>query len=682
MASTYRIESQKYSGRYMYLSCTQTKDIKTNTSTINWTLTVTGGSVNYYATGPTTVKINNETVYYKAKTNASSQQFPAAKGSISGSIVVEHDTNGNATIPVSIRTNIYTGVLQTNSGTWTLDSIPRFAVLESAPDFNDEENPTITYSNPAGNNVTSLRACISLDGTNADIAYRDISKTSNSYTFSLTEAERDVLRAATTGDNTRSVKFHLYTLIGTNENYTSAVKTFTIKNPDPVINPTITDTNSVTIALTGNNKRLIRYFSDAQIVIGASAVKKATLTSKSVACGSDILTNNGTIKGVTTNKFVFTATDNRRNSTVKTYTSSDASPIYSFVNYIKPTCSLANNMPDAEGTMDVRVTGNYFNDSFGKEHNALNVYYRYKKASDEWTDSDKWVLMPVTVSVNTYVATTSVTGLDYQTAYTFQAYTRDVLMSTDPQEITVKSTPVFDWGEHDFKFNVPVYDEFNTIIRNGKAAYAGSGTNAINPNTTLEELCLTDHENAPRPGYWFFIRTMLYTDTDNLTTTAYRAQLAIPSGATMSVYHRTYSVNSGWSAWRRLLNEDEKFTQTKLLWVNASTTSSLANTTLSLDLTDYDLVHIEFLTNCSSGAWKSYRVTMTVPVNHDTEWKNYKAVGYSETGANMAFRAFHMGNNTIRFGEGYYATTYGATSLTTNNNLYIPLRIYGVKGVS
>ena len=679
MASTYRLDSHKYDGRYMYLTCTQTRDLATNTSKIDWKLTVTGGSYNYYATGPTTIKINGETVYYKAKTNASTQTFPAAKGSTSGTTTVVHDINGNAAIEVSIRTNIYTGVLKTTTGTWTLDSIDRFATLVYAPDFNDEENPTITYSNPAGNNVTSLRACISLDGTNADIAYRDISKTETSYTFNLTEAERDVLRAATTGGNTRSVKFHLYTLIGSNENYTSVAKTFTIKNPDPVINPTITDTNNVTIALTGNNNRLIRYFSDAQIVIGAYAVKKATLTSKSVACGSDILTNNGTIKGVTTNKFVFTAIDNRRNSTVKTYTSSDASPIYSFVNYIKPTCSLANNMPDAEGTMVVRVTGNYFNDSFGKEHNALNVYYRYKKASDEWTDSDKWVLMPVTVSANTYVATTSVTGLDYQTAYTFQAYTRDVLMSTDPQEITVKSTPVFDWGECDFKFNVPVYDEFNTVIRNGKAAYTGSGTKAVDPNTTTEELCLTDHANCPKPGYWFFIRTMLYGD---LATTAYRSQIAYPSGATMSVYHRFYSSDSGWSPWRRHLNEDESYIQAKTLWRNASTTSSFGNQTLTIDLTNYDLVLVEFLTNCSTGAWQSYRITMTVPVNHETDWKNYKAVGFGSNGSDIAFRAFHMGSDKIKFGDSYHASTYATSSLTVDNNLYIPLRIYGIKGVT
>ena len=67
MASTFRVDSQSYDGRYMYVYCTQSKDIATNTSTINWTLTVTGGNSAYYSTGPTTVNINGTQVYYKKR---------------------------------------------------------------------------------------------------------------------------------------------------------------------------------------------------------------------------------------------------------------------------------------------------------------------------------------------------------------------------------------------------------------------------------------------------------------------------------------------------------------------------------------------------------------------------------------------------------------------------------------
>lgn len=677
MGASRTIKSTSYDGRYLSLKVEQiSSDVATNSSVVKWTLTSTGGSVNYYATGPTKVEVAGNTVYSKTRMGS---VFPAAKGSVSGTKTVYHDEDGTKTISIFLTTAIYTTTTTRWSTKFPLDPIARYATLESAPDFTDEQSPTITYSNPAGESVTSLQACITLDGSDPNVdasvvvPYRDVPITGTSYTFNdITYDELYKMQYATTGSNSRKVWFKLKSVIGSNTGYSQLERTFTIANPNPTINPIIVDTNATTIALTGDSNKLIRYYSDANVTINAAAVKAATLTGKKVTCGGATLTDDGTITGVTNSNFVFTATDSRGNVTIKTVTPP-------FVNYIKPTCIIANTIPDVDGNMTVQANGNYFNASFGKEYNALNVYYRYKKASDEWTESDTWTLMPVTLNGNTYFAATNITGLDYQTAYTFQTYARDVLVTTSISENNVKATPVFDWGENDFKFNVPVYDEFNTVIRNGKAAYTGTGTSAVDPNTTTEELCLTDHANGPRQGYWFFIRTMFYGD---LSTTTYRAQIATPSSTGVSAYYRVYSSDTGWSAWRRQLNEDENYMRAKTLWYNANTTSAFANQTLSLDLSEYDFVSVEFLTNCSSGAWKSYRITMTVPVNHETEWKNYKAVGFSETGSSIGFRAFHMGSDTIRFGESYYATAYGVSSLTTNNNLYIPLRIYGIKGVS
>ena len=232
MASTFTLNSAtNYDGRYMYVSCTQTKDIGTNTSTISWTLTVTGGNSNNYNTGPTTLTINGVQAYYAPKKTWDTYEFPAVKGSVSGTTKVSHNSQGEATITVSLSTAIYTGVLKTASNSWTLDSIPRQATLTAAPNFNDEENPTITYSNPAGNSVTTLQACISNpEGTVIYAAYRDISKTGTSYTFSLTRAERTALRKAVTSGNTASVKFYVRTVIGGNTFWSNLSKTFSLIN--------------------------------------------------------------------------------------------------------------------------------------------------------------------------------------------------------------------------------------------------------------------------------------------------------------------------------------------------------------------------------------------------------------------------------------------------------------------
>lgn len=369
----------------------------------------------------------------------------------------------------------------TGSETVTLDTIPRYATLTGAPNFNDEENPTITYSNPAGNSITSLRACISLNGSKDDIVYRDISKTGTSYTFSLTAAERDTLRAATAEANSRTVIFFVRSEIGSALNHSTLSRTLTIKNPYPTINPTITDSNSATIALTGDSSKLVRYYSNAAITMGAAAVKKASLKSQQVVCGNKSLTANGTMSAVESNSFVFTATDSRGNTTTKTVTPA-------FVNYVKLSCSLGNNMPDGEGNMIVAVTGNYFNGSFGAKSNSLNVYYRYKTAGGSY---GQWVAMTVTKSGNTYSATTNLTGLDYKTTYVFQTYAKDELATVYSAEKSIKATPVFDWSGSDFQFNVPVNMKNGCdIMKNGEVAYAPYGLNgeAIQSVASTEQL--------------------------------------------------------------------------------------------------------------------------------------------------------------------------------------------------
>ena len=545
MASTYRLNSHSYDGRYMYLSCTQTKNVENNTSTIKWTLTVTGGNSSYYTTGPTTVKINGVTVYYKAKTSYSTQAFPAAKGSVSGSLTVNHDASGDASVAVSIKTNIYTGVLKTTSGTWKLDSNERSAAMLTVPSsFTDEDNPTITYSNPLGAAVPSLQAGISLTGHHDDVlTYYNVDKEAGTDTLELSSSDRTAILSAITDDNSRTVWIYLRTRIGETYFYSPLPTTITIKNPNPTVSPIIKDTNSTTIALTGDSNKLVKYYSNASIAIGASAVKQATIASQKVTCGLKSITSNGTINGVESDQFTFVVTDSRGNTTTKTVSTP-------FVNYVKLTCSLANNMPDAEGDMNVLVTGNCFNGSFGTKTNSLKVYYRYKITGGSYSS---WTAMTVTTSGNTYSATAKVSGLDYQTAYVFQAYAADELDTKESLEKTVKSTPVFDWGAEDFRFNVPVYDEFETKINNGLAAYTGGGDNGIDPDTTLEELCLTSHSNAPQGlGTFYFIYTAFYNAK---TVSASRAQIAFPYSKAGPLYHRYYT-NGAWSAWSKEHHHD------------------------------------------------------------------------------------------------------------------------------
>lgn len=231
MAKTFTLKSNSYDERYMQLYCEQTQDIVSNKSDISWRLSSIGGDNNYYSTGPTTVVINGEQVYYKKRVSWDAKTFPAAKGSTSGTISVAHNSDGSKSISVSMTTDISDGKVDSYSGTWELDSIPRQATITAAPDFTDCDNPTITYSNPAGTAVSALEACISLTGEDADIAYRAISKSGSSYTFPLTEEERNVLRDNTPGPD-RTVWFIIRTKIGSSNYWSSLQKKLSIEESD------------------------------------------------------------------------------------------------------------------------------------------------------------------------------------------------------------------------------------------------------------------------------------------------------------------------------------------------------------------------------------------------------------------------------------------------------------------
>ena len=210
------------------------------------------------------------------------------------------------------------------SVTITLDTIPRQATISSAPNFTDEQNPTITYNNSAGNSVTTLQACIaSSDGKTIYAAYRDIPKTGTSYTFNLdANNERATLRQAAT-TNSLSVRFYVKTVIG-GVTYTKYVdKTMSIVNANPILAPTVIDVNETTKKLTGDNNKLIRYYSNAQYAINATAQKYATINASKtkVTCGNASSTSaTGTLNAVESGSFTFSATDSRGNTTTQTVT--------------------------------------------------------------------------------------------------------------------------------------------------------------------------------------------------------------------------------------------------------------------------------------------------------------------------------------------------------------------------
>ena len=368
MALQGTLTTNSYNGRYYELTWKATQSITANSSEIAWTLTAKGGTASWYAERTCILTINGVDVF--SKTNRVERE----EGIVDfGNLIIQHNADGTKSFTASMQVAVYTDKINcTASGRWALNTIARQATITAAPDFTDEENPTITYSNIAGNAVESLQACISLDGSTPNIAYRDIDKTGTSYTFNLTEAERNVLRNATTNANSRTVKFYIKTVIEGVTYYTNVSKTLTIVNAMPVVSATVKDTNSATIALTGDSNKLVRYYSNAAYTITATGQKGATIQSYTAKGGGKVSSeSSGTFTGVENGNFSFTVTDSRGNETGITLAKTT-------INYVKLTCDLTVSAPTTGGAMTMKVSGNYFNGSFGNVSNTLTVQYRYK----------------------------------------------------------------------------------------------------------------------------------------------------------------------------------------------------------------------------------------------------------------------------------------------------------------
>ena len=218
----------------------------------------------------------------------------------------------------------------------------------------------------------------------------------------------------------------------------------------PVISAQVRDINPVTTALTGDSDTLIRYYSHPQVTAEYAAKNGATVAGYTMNHnGKTYTADSVVIEGAENGEFQFTVTDSRG-------IAANFSVIKPVIPYVKLTCDLAGNKPDGDGNMTLAVAGNFFAGSFGAEDNALTVQYRYKLSGTPWQE-EQWQDMESVVAGNSYTAQAELTGLDYQQAYTFQARAIDQLGAVNSVEYTARAMPVFDWGEQDFQFHVPVH---------------------------------------------------------------------------------------------------------------------------------------------------------------------------------------------------------------------------------
>lgn len=307
-----------------------------------------------------------------------------------------HDNNGNysATLSGTLSTTFVSG---TASGNFSLPKINRYPILQSGQNFTDEENPTIKFTSYG---TFSLRAKLEAGG-NSQLITRDLSSTTaTSYTFELTDEERETLRKLIPTSNSLQVKETICAMSGNTElNASSATYTMTIVNGNPEFsNFEFEDVNEKTIALTGNNKVNVNGYSNIKVTIPIANKAVAKKNASMIKYQLQVLNNDvleipysdteevsGIMVGANQGIYNLYALDSRNNSTLVTKLATSS------INY----SPLTINQVQAKASRDesgvgknctISFDGTFWNDTFGEVANSIDEFeYEFKKSeSSEW----------------------------------------------------------------------------------------------------------------------------------------------------------------------------------------------------------------------------------------------------------------------------------------------------------
>ena len=340
------------------------------------------------------------------------------------------------------------------AGVMTLPTIKRFAIITSVPNtLNDEQNPYFEFNN-AGN-ANDLTAWLELVPSLQHYATRNLTITSGTYTWELTEEERNQIRSQMPISNNSTIRIVLYSKQGT-EGYTSFKDIpFSIINANPEFdNFDFEDTNTTTVALTGstkNNVINVNGYSNIQATITtndkAQAIKEASMVKYRFSINNsstDIIYSDendvsGTINNSIDGIYNLYAIDSRNNSTLVT---KQATNIINYENITldKQNCSFVRDNNQVGQNAILTINGTFWNDNFGQVINSIkSVSYKFKKS-----DSSTWIngttTITPTISGNTFTFTGMIASDNLDTTWDLDSsYNLEVIISDELSSATINT---------------------------------------------------------------------------------------------------------------------------------------------------------------------------------------------------------------------------------------------------
>lgn len=425
-----------------------------NTSLVRirpWAIKTSGGGGWNTSQQTLTIKANNssktsKTTYDFREATTGTKNYlknsnPFKRMSGSGTLVdgayvydftITHNDDGSKNnVPIYAYIPLYNSSSGRN---WTVDididlpKIPRANAVTYS--YTTIGNPiTININKSSSSFTTTLSIAFSVEGTEDKFADKIIAeKTSATQViYNMEESFKNTLLSLNKNSQKVTAFLTVYTYSGDD---LLAIKQYTfivpLENTPPIVSATYIDTNSTTIALTGNSSKIVKYVSQPKVTITATPQQMADIVSYSTIWGNSSSTTKETtfVNGIDSNILQVSAKDSRNWVGSASYDISS-----NYIEYIKLGIEkFTLERPETtSNTINANLNGVWFNGSFGVSTNTLELKFRYKEKDGSYGE---YQTISLTIENNKFSYSGSIgDAYNYQKQYDFEFVLLDKIMS-------------------------------------------------------------------------------------------------------------------------------------------------------------------------------------------------------------------------------------------------------------
>lgn len=594
----------------------------------------------------------------------------------SGGDTIKHNDDGTKTITLSASARINgIGMNLSFSGDAILPKIDRYATLTSAPDFNDEGNPKITFTKNVATGATVYAGIYNTAETTAYASYRSVGNAAaiatGEYTFSLTEAERTALRNAAT-TNSLQVQFKLYTTIsGTDFDGGSLTKTMSIINANPELsNPTFSEQNAKVSALLGSSgSTVVQNASTLRVGITATALKSASISKVVATHSGSTYTDTSSPYSfdipIKSNSITLTATDSRTNTGTLNITRT----MLAYTPVAINTFSFKRE-DETSSNIKLNLEATYYQQTFGSTANEPIVKWKLDDGSWTTLTSSQYTIDNTNHKLTVSNLTLS-NVLPYTSQGTFYIYIEDKLSTAQNNTIVSIGIPTMEMGKDDVKVNGTF--ECTGVLKGGTTLFQNnSGQTMVIPFVETSATGVKQFYTTTGFDVWSKQGTTSATGRSELvlgtniasgTAGNKNGQIRLFSNNTGS----TYIVNTNTNTSTCTINVPAKNGTFGLEGVSLYDNSSGTNGTVTLSETSANFNYLEIFYRDNDNHYNSVKIYSP---NGKVFWMNSGWINDNNNGGNMKL-AYSTINGTSITKTRYIQGTIGGSGTSNNNAIYI-----------